>query len=230
MEEVTNLKSLELKEFLKNENNKNANENDTEYYLRSSIAQKNEEIKSLNQENKTLRQKLNDRPMPSELSENLRKIEELEKIIEMLKYELETLKMEGSPVIKDQKRDKSAEHTHTHRKDKNFLVKSHITRENMRRDRVLNNLKGITQPDFPNYEAMKRLFRTLTEIFKTSHLIDIIDKAEFAQKAIDNGDDFVKFFYKTKELLISCIPDDINLNIELNFRHVFKVIVKVVER
>lgn len=55
--------------------------------------QKNEEIKELLAENKALRMKLNDRPLPSESCEQQRKIEELEQIIETLKYELETLRI-----------------------------------------------------------------------------------------------------------------------------------------
>jgi len=44
-------------------------------------------------ENNSLRSRLSERPLSSEIDEKVRKIEELEKIIELLKYELQTLKI-----------------------------------------------------------------------------------------------------------------------------------------
>jgi len=55
------------------------------YFLRSTLIQKNEEVKQLLSENKSLKLQLNERPKGQEVLESLRKVEELEKIIELLK-------------------------------------------------------------------------------------------------------------------------------------------------
>jgi len=99
----------------------------------------------------------------------------------------------------------------------------------MRRDRVINNLKHISNSEFPSTENMKRLFKSLSDIFQTSHVGDMLEKAELCTRNMETRDDFVKFFYKTKELLVSCLPDEFELQQDLNFRAVFKIIVKIAE-
>jgi len=76
---------------------------------------------------------------------------------------------------------------------------------------------------------MKRLFKSLCELYDTELLGEILERAEFAQSTIRASDDFIKFFYKTKELLISSIPDEFTLQQDLNFRAVFKIIVRIVD-
>jgi len=53
-------------------------------------------------ENNSLRSRLSERPLSSEIDEKVRKIEELEKIIELLKYELQTLKISGNKQLNNQ--------------------------------------------------------------------------------------------------------------------------------
>jgi len=64
----------------------------------------------------------------------------------------------------------------------------------MRRDKVLNNLKQMSPQDIPNYDALKNLFRTLSSLFKTVHLGELLEKAETCSKVLECNDDFVKFF------------------------------------
>lgn len=168
--------------------NENKNEfeygNDCVYFLKTTINQKNEDIKSLMHENKTLRSKMNDRPHKAEVKEYERKIDELEKIVDLLKYELETLRIAQDTnrmeeiLSKTQTMNKIDGINSTYNLDKKFLVKSHITRECMRRDKVIRGLKEISYNEYPSYEGMKRLFKLLSEVFKTIHIGDMIEKAE----------------------------------------------------
>lgn len=59
-----------------------------------------------------------------------------------------------------------------------FVVKSHISREKMRRDKMLKELKQIQHYDQPNYETLKRLFKQLMEIFGTEHIGEMIEQAK----------------------------------------------------
>jgi hypothetical protein len=94
-----------------------------------------------------------------EVLESMRKIEELDKIIDVFKYELNTLRISADTnrmvnvlkktvnLNKDSinrlKQNKSSSVIGMHKKDRYFLVKSHVTREKIRRDKVINDLKEI---------------------------------------------------------------------------------------
>ena len=102
---------------------------------------------------------LSERPKGQEVLESMRKIEELDKIIDVFKYELNTLRISADTnrmvnvlkktvnlnkdSINKLKQNRSSSVIDMLKKDRNFLVKSHVTREKIRRDKVINDLKEI---------------------------------------------------------------------------------------
>jgi len=142
-------------------------------------------------ENKAIRIQLSERPLAQDLFESSRKIEELEKIIDVLRHELESLRISQDTSRMQDVLMKTVKLNHTknpnarssstmgfQKNDKKFILKSHVTREKMRRDKIIKELKEITPSDHPSFENMKRLFKTLSDTFKTTHIGEMVQKAE----------------------------------------------------
>jgi len=159
------------------------------------LTQKQEEIKELLTENKSLRLKVNSKHDSTIVNELERKISEQENIIEVLNNELETFKIQQDTNRMHTVMLKTAENFNSFNmtksqlnrsvgnikipknSNKNFVVKSHISREKMRRDKMLKDLKEIQHYDYPNYESLKRLFKQLMDIFGTDHIGEMVEKS-----------------------------------------------------
>lgn len=129
------------------------------------MTQKQEEICQLMAENKAYKIRLNERPEAYIVSELERKISEQESIIEVINNELETYKiqqdtsrmrdvfMKTSESFNKLNMTKSSlNRSHGTIKvpkssNMSFVVKSHISREKMRRDKMLKELKEIQHQD-----------------------------------------------------------------------------------
>lgn len=176
--------------------------NDANYNVKSALNQKQEEITALMAENKTLKLKLSTRPESYTVNELERKISEQENIIHLQNNEIETLKIQqdtkrlhnimvkttdsyNNTNLPTNKSVRGGSLNRSHgsinvgkNQSNSFVVKSHISREKMRRDKMLKELKQIQHYDQPNYETLKRLFKQLMEIFGTEHIGEMIEQAK----------------------------------------------------